>query len=440
MLFVGAFFISAPLVLLYTAGYRYDTKKHRVEKTGILQADSIPTGARIVLNDVVQKITTPASFTRILPEDYRVRFEKEGFFPWEKTVEVKSSETTFLTNALLFHDSLPRLVSSNDIAQAAFTRDGRREAILMKNAGQWKELTVLDAGKTTPTLLARFGRDSYSDARLSWSPDGSHLLFSAHDAKGAPVLILYAASGAPAGRALQDGFPASRLDARWSSDGSHIVVITMNGVFLVPPDLGGATTAVIAPGVEDATLRDKTLFLLRPQRNGTVLERRIGDYGTAESLTALPEGRYRFLGEDGPHLLVADARGTVLVIESDDGKIIDTLAADHAVWLAKTKSPRLLAWSGYEITVSDVAAAKHTLVARVSTPIKECAWHPSGLAVFYSTTTGIEAVELDDRDRRNVFDLVHFTDVGAFAVDPTDGVLRFTGAIGNRGGVYEKEY
>jgi dipeptidyl aminopeptidase/acylaminoacyl peptidase len=440
-LFAVAFLTTAPLVLLSTAGYRYDAAKHRVEKTGIIAVDSAPQGARILLNDVAQRKTTPASFTRLLPAEYRVRFERDGYFPWQRAVEVRSSETTFVTDALLLRDSLPRLTRGGAYARAVYTADGRRAALL-RDDGAWRELSVLDAGGGAPALLARYGGDTYADADLRWSPDGGKLLFAAHGKDRKPVLFLYdaAAPSAPP-RALQGSFPGSRADASWSSDGSRIVVDAAGGAFLVDPANGAVTSAAIGADIQDAALRGNDLFVLRPSKDGVALEKRApGDLAVAAPFAVLPAGRYRFTDAAGPYLLIAEAKGKLLAVSPDDGRVADTLSADHGVWLAKSRTPRLLAWNDYEITASDVASASHTLVARLGSPIRGCAWHPSGLAAFYATANGIAAVETDDRGRQNVFDLVKFTDVGDFAVDATDGMLRFVGTAGNARGVYEKDY
>ncbi len=441
-LFVTGFLVAAPLVLLYTAGYRYDTKKHRVEKTGIIAVDSLPPGARIILNEVPQKMTTPTSFTRILPEDYRVRFEKQGYFPWEKTVEVRSSETTFVTDALLLSNALPRLLVDGKISDAVFTGDGRRAA-LVRDDGKWKELLVLDPGKTLPVLLARYGSDTYPDAKLQWSPDGAWLLFSAHGKDKKPVLLLYSASvGTQTPRALHALFPGTRLDAEWSTDGSHIVVTALGGVYLVNPNGDTSTSTGISANVQDAALRDGSMFVLRPSKDGVALERRApGDLTVVKPLVVLPTGKYHFLDAAGPYLLVSEsAKQKVLVVSPNDGAIVDTLTADHTAWLAKSKTPRLLAWNDFEITASDVATSTHTLVARLGTKVTGAAWHPSGLAVFYATANGITATDLDDRDKRNVIELVKFSDLDAFSLDTKDAVLRFIGAVGNARGLYEKEY
>jgi len=49
--FIVIFLITAPIVVLYTAGYRWNEKKVRLEKVGLIFLRSRPSGAQIFLDD-----------------------------------------------------------------------------------------------------------------------------------------------------------------------------------------------------------------------------------------------------------------------------------------------------------------------------------------------------------------------------------------------------
>src|SRR5512142_2217515 len=175
-LFVAAFLVTAPALILFTSGYRYNWKRQRIQKTGSIRVETEPPGAAAYLDGVIQRRVTPTSFSRLLPEDYRVRLEKPGYLSWEKTLEVRSGETTFATGIVLYKDALPRLVLGKAVALAAWDADGTDVAFVADD-GQWQELAVLKAGGE-PVLLARFAKDAYADARIEWSPTGDAILFT----------------------------------------------------------------------------------------------------------------------------------------------------------------------------------------------------------------------------------------------------------------------
>lgn len=101
-LFVIAFLVSAPAVVLYTAGYRYQLGANKIVKTGAFNITSIPRGASVFIDDKQQKEQTPAVIDHAMPGSHVVRVQKDGYSSWQKTLEIKSGENTFATNIVLF--------------------------------------------------------------------------------------------------------------------------------------------------------------------------------------------------------------------------------------------------------------------------------------------------------------------------------------------------
>ena len=55
--FILLFLLSAPIILFYSSGYRFDFKKHLFVKTGGLVIDSKPREAVVLLNGEIQKLS-----------------------------------------------------------------------------------------------------------------------------------------------------------------------------------------------------------------------------------------------------------------------------------------------------------------------------------------------------------------------------------------------
>ena len=93
--FALIFLIAVPLVILTTAGYRYNWKRGTLEKTGIIKFVTKPTGARVWLDGQPLARTTPLSEFRLLPEDYDIRIEKDGYFDYQyRTTFEKTDDPT----------------------------------------------------------------------------------------------------------------------------------------------------------------------------------------------------------------------------------------------------------------------------------------------------------------------------------------------------------
>ncbi len=102
---IVVFLVAAPIVLLYTAGYRYNPKKQRVEKVGIIFLRSRPSGAEIYLDGKKRSETTPARLRNLLPGDYDIVVSKKNYTSWEKRLPVESALTTFAEGVAIFKNA-----------------------------------------------------------------------------------------------------------------------------------------------------------------------------------------------------------------------------------------------------------------------------------------------------------------------------------------------
>ncbi len=115
--FVLVFVISAPLVVLYTAGYRLNISNRHLQQTGVLAITTFPRGSSIILNrqELAQK--TPSVIQRLTPNAHTVTLHKLGYHDWNQVVTVEEGKTTYVT-ARLFAVSEPRLLLENEAALA----------------------------------------------------------------------------------------------------------------------------------------------------------------------------------------------------------------------------------------------------------------------------------------------------------------------------------
>ena len=121
--FVLAFLIMASVIIPYAFGYKLDPAGFKLQKTGMFVIETEPKGALIYLNKQLQTskflmfsgneekaIKSPAKLSHITPNTYTVRLELDGYWPWEKELTVKASETTYLEDVKFFKRNLPELI------------------------------------------------------------------------------------------------------------------------------------------------------------------------------------------------------------------------------------------------------------------------------------------------------------------------------------------
>jgi len=114
--FIALFLITTPIVVTYTAGYRWNVKKNRLEKVGIIYVRSKPSNADLYLDGKPRPEKTPARLRNLLPDTYKLTVGKSGYLSWTKILPVESALTTFVEGVVLWKDSAPEKVAASPSA------------------------------------------------------------------------------------------------------------------------------------------------------------------------------------------------------------------------------------------------------------------------------------------------------------------------------------
>lgn len=99
---VVIFLIITPVLVLFARGFQLDLKNRQFIKTGILVVATQPDKAQVVIDDKPFKRLTPSTVRFLLPGDYVVRVEKDGYFSWTKRLSIKSQFVTWANLNLEF--------------------------------------------------------------------------------------------------------------------------------------------------------------------------------------------------------------------------------------------------------------------------------------------------------------------------------------------------
>src|SRR3989338_10241367 len=128
------FFILAPALILYTAGYRYNWEEGRFDGTGVISIDVKPEDAVIELNNTIIKKKIPIWLPNRAPGTYHLKISQVGYKTWEKDITVESNRTTFIKNISLLKVGKPELIepAATGVIEVYSSKDGAVLLLLTK--------------------------------------------------------------------------------------------------------------------------------------------------------------------------------------------------------------------------------------------------------------------------------------------------------------------
>ena len=201
---VLAVIVTVIILALLVSGYWLNAD-FEVERNGMLQISSVPTGASVELDGKTPSWTDRTNLSKILTSgEHTVTLTKDGYDSWSKTISI--------TEGLLYRLHYPRLfpkdrtaesvLNTPDYTKASISSD-HSSLLLVNNTTKWSYVN-LDADKLSPREVdispifssvslaegAEVGLFIGEIVSLDWDLDAEHVLIKAkHDDNTEWVLL-----------------------------------------------------------------------------------------------------------------------------------------------------------------------------------------------------------------------------------------------------------
>ncbi len=429
IIFIVAFLVIAPLVAFYAAGYKINPSwpfsfKQAFQKTGMLILDTEPRGAKIYLDEEPQQlffrkyfspaesyIKTPAKIKNLLPGEYEVKFELDGYWNWQKKLIIKPGESTFAEDVSLFKKDLPMQISSLPAQILKQTPNKKYFYALDDQA----IINADDGKKITVSFPSSFQDQDSSDS--AWSPDNQKIITS-------NFLLDLNKPEDPLD--LEKTFGVYCQNPRWDENDSSIVYCRKdNAVVALDLSSGVSRTLVSGETCLDYLVKGDYLFVIS-QVNKTVKLKsfflKSKEFVREFELPYSPQ--YELINPEHKFLNLYDARYQILYLidplslANPLKEIINNIK--YTVWAGENK---LFYANDFEVWSFDPENNKKTILTRISRPIIGLLRHPSGNYIIYATDKNINILELDERERRNVIELIKLDKISSLYIDQKGDLL-----------------
>lgn len=401
--FIVLFLIAAPILILYTAGYRYNPKKNQVQKTGGLVLATDPSGADVKLNDDKLSGSTPIRQNNILPDEYQIAVSKDGYYPWTKKLAIKTQETTFAEDIVLFQKNEPQKATDYEMEWIDFSPD-RQYAVF--NATEFGQgfLYLFNAASQQTKLLYSDNKP-FSNPKILWSEDGMKILFQNRNKTLAIASLGLKNIADISGITQKYSFTDYRFSA---TDSNQLFALSKGAVYQI--DLPGQKIKKIFSPAEYETALDyfvsgNFIFIVKQIADGNVI---LAKYDLAKAgapvefykTLTLNNASGGFVNVFGSRLAISDAlSNTFYLINFDLDKILFYKAGVAGVDYHRKKKYLLLQTS-QELSYIDLSQADiaEKNITRFSQGLQNAKWHKSPNYLAALQNNELRLIELDDRD------------------------------------------
>ena len=193
---VLAVIISVAALALIVSGY-WIGSGFKVERQGMLQISSMPTGADISIDGDSSWLQRTNTSKVLLSGEHSVVLTKEGYDSWSKTIDIKEGLLYRLHYPRLFlKDRTPKKVASFDGITASFISPDGSTLLLANKTTEWQLLNLREESLSSESLdiskafssvsLADNAKEGLFTGKIvdaNWDLDASHILFEVKTAE-----------------------------------------------------------------------------------------------------------------------------------------------------------------------------------------------------------------------------------------------------------------
>jgi len=415
--------------MLYAAGYKLAKNKLSIERTGLFILDSQPEGAKILIDGQTQQnwlgsflkrdnyLVTPAKVTNLLPDEYEVSLELPGYWTWSKKLTINPGASTFAENIYLFKNDLPAQIIAGQIKAFSLAPDKSQLAILLTD-----QLYFLDLKNEEEKNI------KHSDLRgktIVWSEDQSKIVIDN---------FLYDLTDLAVRLNLNKIAPLS-FNYKWQENVLYFQ--DKNSIYRLGAD-NLAKKIINIPVATDYLIKNGNLYLIN--QAGKIISLEIIDLATkaaAKTINLPFPAAYSFINSENGWLNIFDDKNKILYLLNQESGAPQLTAIDNVKTASWINDDQLLYFNDYEIWLYNKTGGEKTLITRISQPITAALLHPNKNYIIYSTEQTVNSIELDQREKRNLTELIKFDKINYLSLSADGKILYFAGSINKAQGLYK---
>ena len=426
-IFVFLFVILTITLSLYATGYRFNLSwplrlNKILLKTGTLALDTSPKGATIKITsetkissvlpffDSQKAKTTPAKIKNLLPGEYTITFNLDGYWPYEKKLRVNPEQTTFLEDIVLFKKSLPLSVFTTTAQPISYSADG--DYAWLEKSG---ELINLKNEQSIGTTTSK---------KANWSIDGKQLC------DGSRLINLDDGSQTNLKNTIGEIEESQLTDNR-------LIYLSKNNLAIFNFDTKASSVVQAKGTILSYHATGNNLFIVVSDKGKTEIKNfDIKNKTFLNSADLLNSHNFYFYTDNENTPILIDREHKIAYLLSTDTKdqlIVDVIRDITVMkWLDNNK---LAYATESEIYIYDLSQTKSYFLTRLSQKINSLAWSSNNYLI-YATTKEIGTIDMTN-EGNNVTVLWQGNNLSSLHLNKKNSILYYSEIIGQQSGLYK---
>lgn len=274
------------LLILFMLGYRFDRTAGTIEQGGLVQFNSIPSGANLTINAARLSATTSTKAT-LPPGQHTITMSRSGYDTWQKTIDLKRGSILWLNYARLIPTELlvENVGTLSAVTSSEPSPNQRWYALTTeKNA---PVITLVDISSDTPEINAlALPDDAYTKPEdkksesflvTAWDESNRYLLVE-HRFDGKSEWIVADIESIERAKNISTIFDVDVTSVKFSPSDSNILYVLMNGDVRKINVEASTISAPLVRNVETFSLYDRSTIIYTTKVDPEMKRRSVGYY------------------------------------------------------------------------------------------------------------------------------------------------------------------
>lgn len=430
---VISFFITAPLVVFHTIGYRFNMERGIFVYSGSVTIKPTPREVNVFIDDkqiskgVINFLNYSYHIEGLTPGEYSLKVEAPGYYSWFKKIHIHSGLSTEFWNIFLIKKHYAEISYPSGFLNSFFISPDNKKIALAENIQNGVIIKILDIKKEKIEYSFPFINYKFSNKEkenIEWSPKEGRLSVPLwRDGKKTYFIINI---GSKESFNLNKKLGKQNLQrVRWSSREKNVVLYIFQENIFKTDLLKIDGSSLIAENIAGYDLSGQELFYLSKD-NGIIYKKSIKDDSDAEQITTqsinIKTGNnLRMIAYDEKRIAIIDQDGNLYLYNNsgEKGDSINKIGEGVLGLHFSNDGKKMVFWNKKEILVyflqkweTQPIRNEGDLIniVRFYQDIQNVEWFRDYEHIIFTVGDVVKMVEIDRRSHRNVYDIIKIRD------------------------------